>query len=146
MSITLRDYQQECVDAVEDGVTRAVRKQLAVLPTGGGKTIIFSEIARRRSDRPVLILAHRDELRGKTVVSYCTGGIRCEKAALFMADAGIERVVQLDGGILKYFEDAGGAHFDGNCFVFDERRTVGADLCPAGPDAASVAQPAASTA
>ena len=89
------------------------------------------------SDFPAAALAHRDELSGKTVVSYCTGGIRCEKAALFMADAGIERVVQLDGGILKYFEETGGAHFDGNCFVFDERRTVGADLCPAGPDAAS---------
>ncbi len=98
------------------------------------------------SDFPAAVLAHRDELLGKTVVSYCTGGIRCEKAALFMADAGIEHVVQLDGGILKYFEDTGGAHFDGNCFVFDERRTVGADLCPAGPDAASAPRSAAGTA
>ena len=94
------------------------------------------------SDFPAAAIAHREELRGKTVVSYCTGGIRCEKAALFMADAGIERVMQLDGGILKYFEDTGGAHFDGRCFVFDERRTVGADLCPAGPDALSASQAA----
>ncbi len=98
------------------------------------------------SDFPAAVLAHRDELAGKTVVSYCTGGIRCEKAALYMADVGIERVVQLDGGILKYFEDTGGAHFDGTCFVFDERRTVGADLRPAGPDAASAPQSATSTA
>ncbi|MEI2677981.1 MAG: sulfurtransferase [Burkholderiaceae bacterium] len=84
------------------------------------------------SDFPAAVLAHRDDLRGKTVVSYCTGGIRCEKAALFMADAGIERVMQLDGGILKYFEEAGGAHYDGHCFVFDARREVASDLRPAG--------------
>lgn len=83
------------------------------------------------SDFPAAVLAHRDELRGKTVVSYCTGGIRCEKAALFMADAGVDRVMQLDGGILKYFEETGGAHFDGHCFVFDARREVGSDLHPA---------------
>jgi UPF0176 protein len=83
------------------------------------------------SDFPSAALAHRDDLRDKTVVTYCTGGIRCEKAALFMADAGIERVLQLDGGILKYFEETGGAHFDGHCFVFDARREVGSDLHPA---------------
>ena len=82
------------------------------------------------SDFPAAALAHRDALRGKTVVSYCTGGIRCEKAALFMTDAGIERVMQLDGGILKYFEETGGAHFEGHCFVFDARRKVSSDLQP----------------
>lgn len=83
------------------------------------------------SDFPAAVLAHRDELRGKTVVSYCTGGIRCEKAALFMVDAGIDHVMQLDGGILKYFEETGGAHYDGHCFVFDARREVASDLRPA---------------
>jgi len=92
------------------------------------------------SDFPAAVLAHRDELRGKTVVSYCTGGIRCEKAALFMADAGVERVMQLDGGILKYFEETGGAHFDGHCFVFDARREVDSDLQPA-RDAPTVESP-----
>jgi ATP-dependent helicase IRC3 len=62
MSIQLRGYQSEFVAAVEDGVRRGVRRQLGVLPTGGGKTIVFSEIARRRADKPTLILAHRDEL------------------------------------------------------------------------------------
>ena len=85
------------------------------------------------SEFPAAALAHREELLGKTVVSYCTGGIRCEKAALYMADIGIDRVFQLDGGILKHFEDTGGAHFDGTCFVFDDRREVGSDLLPAGP-------------
>ena len=92
------------------------------------------------SDFPAAVLEHRDELSGKTVVSYCTGGIRCEKAALFMADAGVDRVMQLDGGILKYFEETGGAHFDGLCFVFDARREVGSDLQPAN-DAAKAESP-----
>jgi UPF0176 protein len=83
------------------------------------------------SDFPRAVLAHRDQLAGKTVVSYCTGGIRCEKAALFMAEAGIANVLQLDGGILKYFEDTGGRHFDGTCFVFDAREALGHTLAPA---------------
>lgn len=80
---------------------------------------------------PQALRAHAAELQGKTVVSYCTGGIRCEKAALFMAEAGVENVLQLEGGILKYFEEAGGRHFDGHCFVFDERESVDAALLPA---------------
>ena len=84
------------------------------------------------SDVPAALAAHRDELVGKTVVSYCTGGIRCEKAALWMQAQGIAHVHQLDGGILKYFEDLGSAghapHFDGKCFVFDERETLDASL------------------
>jgi UPF0176 protein len=79
---------------------------------------------------PQALLAHRDQLQGKTVVSFCTGGIRCEKAAILMREAGIGNVFQLDGGILKYFEEAGHAHFDGECFVFDERRAVDAALAP----------------
>jgi UPF0176 protein len=82
------------------------------------------------SEFPQALLAHRDALRGKTVVSYCTGGIRCEKAALFMQDAGVDDVFQLDGGILKYFEVTGGSHFDGDCFVFDEREALDNDLAP----------------
>jgi UPF0176 protein len=84
----------------------------------------------RFTEFPQALLAHREELEGKTVVSFCTGGIRCEKAAIFMRDAGITNVFQLDGGILKYFEDQGHAHFAGGCFVFDERRAVDAALAP----------------
>ena len=80
------------------------------------------------SDFPAALAANADALRGKTVVSYCTGGIRCEKAALWMAEAGVDNVLQLDGGILKYFEVTGGRHFDGDCFVFDERVALAADL------------------
>jgi UPF0176 protein len=74
---------------------------------------------------PQALQDHLDELKGKTVVSYCTGGIRCEKAALFMQSLGLEHVYQLEGGILKYFEEVGGDHWRGDCFVFDER--VGLD-------------------
>ena len=79
---------------------------------------------------PQAALDHRDELAGKTIVSFCTGGIRCEKAAIYLREAGIQNVYQLDGGILKYFETCGQAHFDGECFVFDERRAVDAALHP----------------
>jgi UPF0176 protein len=79
------------------------------------------------SDFPAALAAHRDELLGKTVVSYCTGGIRCEKAALWMAQAGVDNVMQLDGGILCYFEQTHSApHWRGECFVFDERVGVAA--------------------
>ena len=83
------------------------------------------------SDFPQALLAHRAQLEGKTVVSYCTGGIRCEKAALWMQGAGVANVLQLDGGILKYLEETGGTHFDGSCFVFDARETLNAALKPA---------------
>lgn len=83
---------------------------------------------RKFSEFPQAVLDHREELRGKTVVSYCTGGIRCEKAAIFMAEAGIDHVLQLDGGILKYFEETGGKHFEGECFVFDAREALDTSL------------------
>jgi UPF0176 protein len=79
---------------------------------------------------PQAVLDHKDELAGKTVISFCTGGIRCEKAAIFMGEVGIENVYQLDGGILKYFEETGGVGYQGNCFVFDERRTLDPTLQP----------------
>lgn len=83
---------------------------------------------------PAALQANRDSLRGKTVVSFCTGGIRCEKAALYMADAGVEHVYQLDGGILKYFEETDGRGFEGQCFVFDERIALDRGLAPHGAD------------
>ena len=82
------------------------------------------------SDFPQALLARRAELQDKTVVSFCTGGIRCEKAAIFMREHNLPNTYQLEGGILKYFEETGGAHYRGNCFVFDERRTVDTRLDP----------------
>jgi len=69
-----------------------------------------------------------DDIKNKPVVTFCTGGIRCEKAAPLMLKKGFKKVYQLDGGILKYFETAGGDHYDGECFVFDLRVAVDANL------------------
>jgi UPF0176 protein len=77
---------------------------------------------------PQALRDHQADLKDKTVVSFCTGGIRCEKAAILMREVGLEHVYQLEGGILKYFEEVGGAHYSGGCFVFDERRALGANL------------------
>lgn len=66
-----------------------------------------------------------EEMKERPVVMFCTGGIRCEKAGPYMEQAGFKHVHQLDGGILKYFEECGGAHYNGECFVFDRR--VGVD-------------------
>ena len=66
-----------------------------------------------------------EEMKDQPVVMFCTGGIRCEKAGPYMEREGFSKIFQLDGGILKYFEECGGAHYDGECFVFDQR--VGVD-------------------
>jgi UPF0176 protein len=75
----------------------------------------------------------RDKLaqwKDKTIVTFCTGGIRCEKAAPVMQNMGFTDVYQLDGGILKYFESCGAAHYHGDCFVFDDRIGVDGELVP----------------
>lgn len=75
---------------------------------------------------PDWIEAHKDELTGKTVLTYCTGGIRCEKLSGYLLRQGIENVYQLDGGIVTYGKDPNvrGHLFDGKCYVFDERISV----------------------
>ena len=89
------------------------------------------------SDFPEAVQAHREELAGKTIVSYCTGGIRCEKAAIYLQQQGLDApVYQLEGGILKYFEETnltgrGAPHYHGGCFVFDQREALDAGLAPA---------------
>ncbi len=82
------------------------------------------------SEFPDVVAAHREELKDKTVVTFCTGGIRCEKAAIYMKDVGYDSVYQLEGGILKYFEEVGGAHYTGDCFVFDQRTALNPQLEP----------------
>jgi len=72
--------------------------------------------------------AVKKSLKDTTVVTFCTGGIRCEKAAPLMEREGFKNVLQLEGGILKYFEECGGSHYDGECFVFDKRVGLDPDL------------------
>lgn len=85
---------------------------------------------RKFTEFPQAVQDRRNDLQGKTIVSYCTGGIRCEKAALYMREIGLKNVVQLDGGILKYFEETDGRHWQGSCFVFDEREALEPGLSP----------------
>jgi UPF0176 protein len=84
----------------------------------------------RFSEFPQALARRGGELAGKTVVSYCTGGIRCEKAALWMQSQGLDNVLQLDGGILRYLELNGAEHFEGACFVFDAREALDSRLAP----------------
>ena len=67
-------------------------------------------------------------IKDKPVVMFCTGGIRCEKASPIMMEKGFKEVYQLDGGILKYFEECGGEHYHGDCYVFDGRVALKTDL------------------
>ena len=76
-------------------------------------------------DFPAAVAKLPPQLKTQPIVMFCTGGIRCEKAGPFMEREGFTKIFQLDGGILKYFEECGGAHYDGECFVFDQR--VGLD-------------------
>lgn len=81
-------------------------------------------------DLPEALAPHREALADATVVSFCTGGIRCEKAALWMRADGMDNVLQLDGGILGYFESVGGFGYEGRCFVFDARVALDPALRP----------------
>lgn len=69
-----------------------------------------------------------EEMKTAPIVMFCTGGIRCEKAGPYMQRAGFHEVYQLDGGILKYFEECGEDHFHGECFVFDKRVALDGNL------------------
>jgi predicted sulfurtransferase len=79
---------------------------------------------------PKVIEALGPDAKKKPIVTFCTGGIRCEKAAPFLLNHGFEEVYQLEGGILKYFEECGDAHYQGDCFVFDNRVAVSPNLEP----------------
>lgn len=76
-------------------------------------------------DFPDAVAKLPEDLKEQPVVMFCTGGIRCEKAGPYMEREGFKEIYQLDGGILKYFEEVGADHYEGECFVFDQR--VGVD-------------------
>ena len=89
---------------------------------------------------PAWVEEHREELEGRKVAMFCTGGIRCEKATAYVKSLGFEDVFHLKGGILKYLEEvpAEESLWRGECFVFDERVSVShglkegeAELCRA---------------
>ncbi len=84
------------------------------------------------TDLPAALEPQREALADATVVGFCTGGIRCEKAVNWMRDNGFPHALQLEGGILGYFERVGGFGYEGRCFVFDQRVALDAGLVPLG--------------
>jgi UPF0176 protein len=84
------------------------------------------------SEFPGWFRDHRDDLNGKKIAMFCTGGIRCEKATAFLKAEGIDDVYHLKGGILRYLEDvpAADSRWSGECFVFDQRVAIGHGLAP----------------
>jgi UPF0176 protein len=113
------------------------RRRVVMLDTRNEQEIEYGTFAgaltlpiRKFTDLPQALAPHRESLQDATVVSFCTGGIRCEKAALWMRADGMDNVLQLDGGILGYFEQVGGLGYDGRCFVFDERVALDPELKP----------------
>ena len=79
-------------------------------------------------DFPEAIKSLPEEYKDKQIVMYCTGGIRCEKASAVMMKAGFADVKQLEGGVLDYFKETGGAYWEGDCFVFDVRVALDTEL------------------
>ncbi len=136
-------------------------KRLVLLDTRNREEVGYGSFAGAMAlpidnftDLPEALAPHRESLADATVVSFCTGGIRCEKAALWLRADGMDNVLQLEGGILGYFEQVGGLGYEGRCFVFDERVALDPQLQPLvdapGPDtvatAGGAAEEAASTA
>ncbi|MEO6296440.1 MAG: sulfurtransferase [Dokdonella sp.] len=116
----------------DDGGRRVVlldarnREEVAYGTFAGALTLPIDNF----SDLPDALAAQREALADATVISFCTGGIRCEKAALWMRQEGMPNVMQLDGGILGYFEKVGGYGYEGRCFVFDQRVALDTALQP----------------
>lgn len=79
---------------------------------------------------PAAAAALPDEVKKQPVVMFCTGGIRCEKIGPYMKGLGFEQIYQLEGGILKYFEECQQEHYQGTCFVFDQRVALDPSLAP----------------
>lgn len=127
--VTLKRWlDQGCDDAGKPVVMLDTRNAFEVDAGSFNNTIDFR--IDKFSDFPAVVAQHREALAGKTVVTFCTGGIRCEKAAIHMQQIGFDSVLQLEGGILNYFDEVGSAHYHGDCFVFDQRTALNPALVP----------------
>lgn len=98
---------------------------------GSFKRAVIPDIKTFRTF-PAWVENHFTHYKNHRVVTFCTGGIRCEKATAYMRQAGFDEVYQIQGGILKYLEvtrEMGGQnHYEGDCFVFDHRVAVDSEL------------------
>ena len=79
-------------------------------------------------DFPKRVDILKNELESKEIVMFCTGGVRCEKASALMLKNGFKNVKQIDGGVINYFKETGGAYWKGDCFVFDDRVALDKNL------------------
>ena len=93
-----------------------------------------AEIGRFKNARILSMQNFRDlpkaideikDIKNKKIVTYCTGGIRCEKASAYLREMGFSNVMQLKGGILKFGEEFPDTYWEGKCFVFDDRIAIG---------------------
>ena len=90
---------------------------------GSFKNALNLDLKRFR-DFPNAVKELPEKFKQLPIITFCTGGIRCEKAAAYLLENGYTEVYQLEGGILNYFEKCGETHFEGPCFVFDGRASV----------------------
>lgn len=112
-------------------------RDLILLDVRNGFEVAFGTFANAHTldiahfrELPVAVDRLDNDLKRRPVVTFCTGGIRCEKAGPYLEQQGFTEVYQLDGGILNYFEQCGDAHYEGDCFVFDERIALDPQLKP----------------
>ena len=113
---------QEMLDKEEEVIVLDTRNDYEVR-VGTFKNAIDLNIPSFR-DFPEAVSKLPEEYKKKPIVMFCTGGIRCEKASAVMLKSGFENVKQLEGGVLNYFKDTDASHWDGDCFVFDDRVAV----------------------
>ena len=128
-ALTLKRWLDQGVDDAGKPVVMVDTRNDFEVDVGTFDNVVDYRISKF-TEFPEVIAAHKDDFAGKTVVTFCTGGIRCEKAAIHMQEIGYQNVYQLEGGILKYFEEVGGAHYNGDCFVFDYRTALNPKLEP----------------
>ncbi|WP_297799042.1 sulfurtransferase [Arenimonas sp. GDDSR-1] len=112
-------------------------REVVLLDTRNAEEVVYGTFAgaltfpiAKFTELPEAVESQKEALAGKTVVSFCTGGIRCEKSVLRMQADGFSDCYQLEGGILGYFEKMGGKHYQGRCFVFDDRIALDPNLDP----------------
>ena len=113
---------QEMLDNEEEVIVLDTRNDYEVR-VGTFKNALDLKISSFR-DFPEAVSNLSEEYKKKPIVMFCTGGIRCEKASAVMLKSGFENVKQLEGGILDYFKETDASHWDGDCFVFDDRVAV----------------------
>jgi len=93
--------------------------------TGRFAGAVVPDVATTHDFVPQLDAGRYDHLKGKAVVTYCTGGVRCEILSAVMRSRGFGEVYQLDGGIVRYGEARGsGGLWQGSLYVFDGRGAV----------------------